>query len=164
MMRRLVVLLSGVVALACLVLWWQGSFVVHNIGTSMPARRYLCTPLQTPADLQLDHVVLFTWPEAIQDLLHQIAPFVETTLPCLKRIAGLVGDRVCWEAAGLTVNAGVPYGLPLLERYPIPPRQGCHVVQATEVFLLGQDPRSFDSRYIGSLPLASLAATCMALW
>ena len=163
-MRRVLLLLTGVVALGGLALWWQGGFLVRNVGTSMPARRYLCLPVQSPADLQLDQVVLFTWPESIQDLLHQIAPFINTTLPCLKRVAGLVGDRVCWESAGLTVNAGVPYGLPLLEHYPIPPRQGCHVVQEREVFLLGQDPRSFDSRYIGSLPLASLAATCIALW
>jgi type IV secretory pathway protease TraF len=163
-MKRLLTMLLGFSLMSGLVVWGQGSYLVRNIGSSMPARRYLCTPLRESRALEMDQVVLFPWPEAIQETLARIAPFVDVALPCLKQVAGLAGDVVCWDADGMTINARPGYALPLLARYPIEAPSGCHVVSGTDVFLLGTDPHSFDSRYIGPLPLTSLQATCRKLW
>jgi conjugative transfer signal peptidase TraF len=68
----------------------------------------------------------------------------------LKRVAAGPGDRVCATGSRLTV-AGRP--VPVLARdglgRPLPRLSGCRALGPGEVFVLGDTPTSFDSRYFG---------------
>lgn len=76
--------------------------------------------------------------------------FTDTGDRFIKRVAAREGDRVCAEGERVSV------GLETLTRAmhdsagrALPTWEGCHVLHAGEVFLLGQTPDSFDSRYFG---------------
>jgi type IV secretory pathway protease TraF len=45
----------------------------------------------------------------------------------------------------------------------LPAWQGCHVLQADEVFLLNDHPRSLDGRYFGVMRVSDLEGTARLL-
>ncbi len=86
----------------------------------------------------------------------------EGSLPILKRVVALPGDRVRLGGTGLVVE-GVPIpgtGRLALDRQgrPIPGLpEGCYRVPPGAAWVAGNArPNSWDSRYYGPLPLASL--------
>lgn len=92
------------------------------------------------------------------------------TVPLLKQVEAVHGDRVDVTAAGVIVNgrrlpntAPVPRdqtGRPL-PHYPF----GRYRVKAGQVWLLSTySPRSFDSRYFGPVPASSIVATVRPVW
>ena len=90
--------------------------------------------------------------------------------PLVKPVAAVNGDLVTVSAHGISVNAapiantaplaGDEAGRPL---HPVP--QGSYRVAPEEVWLLsGHDPRSFDSRYFGAVPVADVLGVAHPLW
>jgi conjugative transfer signal peptidase TraF len=90
--------------------------------------------------------------------------------PLVKPIAAIGGDVVAVSAAGIAVN-GVPIAntAPLsrdeagrpLQRVPA----GLYRVPSRELWLLsGHDPRSFDSRYFGAVPVAGVRGIANPIW
>ena len=89
----------------------------------------------------------------------------------VKPVAAIAGDAVEISAAGVMVN-GVPVpgtpvystdsrGRPHTLRMP----EGRSIVPAGQVFLLSTfHPRSWDSRYFGSLPLSAVRGTVQEVW
>lgn len=76
----------------------------------------------------------------------------------LKRVAATEGDTVCAEGGSVSVN-----GKPVAERAdldadgaPLPSWTGCAILDAGQVFLLGDHPDSFDGRYWGISERADL--------
>ena len=79
----------------------------------------------------------------------------------LKRVAAVSGDRVCSENGQITINhvyvstafqsdsAGVA----------LPQWSGCVTLGDGEIFLLGDDPMSFDGRYWGVTSVANIEGT-----
>jgi conjugative transfer signal peptidase TraF len=68
----------------------------------------------------------------------------------IKRVAARAGVRVCGNGASVQVGAQT------LTRAThdsagraLPTWEGCHVLHAGEMFLMGETPDSFDSRYFG---------------
>ncbi|MCL4716283.1 MAG: S26 family signal peptidase [Hyphomonadaceae bacterium] len=79
-----------------------------------------------------------------------VRQFTDTGDRFIKRVAAREGDRVCAEGERVSV------GLEILTRArrdsagrALPTWEGCHVLQAGELFLMGETPDSFDSRYFG---------------
>lgn len=73
----------------------------------------------------------------------------------LKRVAGMAGDVVCRTGDGLTINghsAGEALRRDRKGRL-LPGWNGCIRLSAQDVFVLGDHPASFDSRYFGAVPL-----------
>jgi conjugative transfer signal peptidase TraF len=68
----------------------------------------------------------------------------------IKRIAARAGVRVCAEGETVSVGA-VSYARQSRDGAgrTLPTWEGCHVLHDGEVFLLGDTPDSFDSRYFG---------------
>ncbi len=69
----------------------------------------------------------------------------------IKRLSAEEGDVVCREDSQVTINGRV---VAKALRYDgrgkaLPVWQGCRVLKAHEVFVLGEHPKSFDSRYFG---------------
>ena len=90
--------------------------------------------------------------------------------PLVKPVAAVSGDLVTVSAHGIDVNA-TPIAntaeLPQDEAgralHPIP--AGSYRVGPEEVWLLsGHDPRSFDSRYFGAVPVANVLGIAHPLW
>jgi conjugative transfer signal peptidase TraF len=90
--------------------------------------------------------------------------------PLVKPIAAIPGDLVTVSPEGILVNGQpLPNTKQLIEDetgrplHPVP--AGSYRVTAGEVWLLsGHDPRSFDGRYFGAVPVANLIGIARPLW
>jgi type IV secretory pathway protease TraF len=68
----------------------------------------------------------------------------------IKRVAGLSGDFMCRHSIEVTINAQAVHAAARdTSGVFLPYWSGCHVLLPNEVFLLGDHPGSFDSRYFG---------------
>jgi conjugative transfer signal peptidase TraF len=90
--------------------------------------------------------------------------------PLIKPIAAAAGDVVAVSASGVTVNWQVVQGTAQLAqdsagRLLHPMRAGIYPVKPGEVWLLsGHDPRSFDSRYFGPVPVDNVQDVARPVW
>jgi len=68
----------------------------------------------------------------------------------IKRVAARAGVRVCGEGGNVTVGETI-YARQSHDGAgrALPTWEGCHVLHDGEVFLMGDTPDSFDSRYFG---------------
>jgi type IV secretory pathway protease TraF len=105
-------------------------------------------------------------PEGLYRLV--IAPpargeYVALAMP-IKRIAGMPGDVVTVTPRGSYINGKlVPNSAPMLpHHYPY----GTYVLGPYELWLLGKDPLSWDSRYVGIVPetLVNAEAEPLITW
>ncbi|MCZ8283149.1 MAG: signal peptidase I [Aquidulcibacter sp.] len=70
----------------------------------------------------------------------------------IKRVAGLSGDLVCRQDSVVTINKRtLAAARSDRQGIPIPAWHGCRTLPPNEVFLLGDHPSSFDSRYFGPI-------------
>jgi conjugative transfer signal peptidase TraF len=78
----------------------------------------------------------------------------------IKRVAGLSGDVMCRRGTTVTINAQTVHAF-RRDRFGtlLPYWSGCHVLLPQEVFLLGDHPSSFDSRYFGPIAKDQLIGT-----
>jgi len=93
-----------------------------------------------------------------------VRPWQPAWVPLLKPVAAVAGDMVCVWDEGLWVE-GQWYGSVLHEAWgtPLPRVRGCMRVQAGDVFLASQAPRSLDGRYFGMTPVSTIAARAIPL-
>lgn len=79
-----------------------------------------------------------------------VRQFTDTGDRFIKRVAAREGDRVCAEGERVSVGfETLTRATHDSEGRALPTWEGCHVLHAGEVFLLGETPDSFDSRYFG---------------
>jgi conjugative transfer signal peptidase TraF len=78
----------------------------------------------------------------------------------IKRVAGLSGDVICRHGMRVTVNAQT-VNAQSKDRFGnlLPVWDGCAVLLPNQVFLLGDHPSSFDSRYFGPVTKEQLLGT-----
>jgi conjugative transfer signal peptidase TraF len=78
----------------------------------------------------------------------------------IKRVAGLSGDVICRHGMRVTVNAQT-VNAQSKDRFGnlLPVWDGCAVLLPNQVFLLGDHPSSFDSRYFGPVTKVQLIGT-----
>lgn len=85
-----------------------------------------------------------------------------------KQVAGLPGDRVRVTAEGAWVNENFigPLSQAVLERagLRVSDLVGEWVVPAGQMFVVGTEPRAFDSRYYGMVPLDAITGIARPLW
>jgi conjugative transfer signal peptidase TraF len=88
----------------------------------------------------------------------------------VKPVAAISGDLVAVSAAGIAVNdAPIANSAPLGRDEAGRPLQsvpaGLYRVPPGELWLLsGHDPRSFDSRYFGAVPIAGIRGIARPIW
>lgn len=71
--------------------------------------------------------------------------------PIIKRVRGLPGDEICRENGSITINK-VVVAVALVadsQGNALPVWRGCRTLNADEVLLLNNHPRSLDGRYFG---------------
>lgn len=83
-------------------------------------------------------------------------PSCSGKMPLLKRVVAVEGDRVAVSENGVWINGVLlPNSRPLRtdrSGNPLPVAWGEHVVSTRRVWVSGEHPDSFDSRYFGSVP------------
>jgi conjugative transfer signal peptidase TraF len=141
------VLSAGAVALLAAAELNRRDVVLFNATPSVPPGLYVRsdTPVREgafvtvrAADVARDYAVM--------------RHFTDTGDRFIKRVAARAGVRVCGDGDSVSVGAET---LTRATRdsagRTLPTWEGCHVLHAGEVFLIGETPDSFDSRYFGSV-------------
>ncbi len=135
--------------------------IVWNASASMPTGLYRVYVGHRPATGDL---ALIDPPERVASLL-AARGYLPRGVPLLKRVAATDGALVCRSGDFVTVDGvGVARALDR-DRMgrPLPRWFGCRRLQRGELFLLGDAPDSFDSRYFEALPAAAAVGTAHPL-
>lgn len=123
----------------------KSSGIVLNITGSMPGTLY-----------KLGHgekgsLASFCSPIAHPSIGHGACP--DGSLPLLKRVVGVAGDRVTAADHGVQINGqSLPNSRPLdldTQGKALPHLRGSFTLKQGEFWAAGEHPNSFDSRYFG---------------
>ncbi len=110
-------------------------------------------------DLKRGEIVAMPMPTSAKDYLVDKLGYPADTL-LIKRVAALPGDIVCRQTDTVTV-AGKTLQANARDRHDnaLPDWQGCHKLSNEEIFIQGDHPGSFDSRYFGPVSRQALSGT-----
>jgi conjugative transfer signal peptidase TraF len=137
--------------------------LVYNASDSVPRGWYAIEPIDRP---RVGEYVLVRLPGAVRRFAADRG-YIPESVPLLKRVAALGGQRVC-VADDTVVVDGVAVARTLARDgrgRPLPAARICRVLVDGEVFLLTTDaPASFDSRYFGPLDRSFLRGRATPLW
>lgn len=125
-----------------------------------PSGLYRCQPWS--GELEPGMLVSFRPPAAQEALVYEVLGRQKLPALWMKQVVGRVGQTVCLQENTVTVEETVVATRPLVQKYPH--RDGCWTLQAHEVFVLGNHPRSWDSRYFGPIERATVQGQCQAVW
>ena len=97
-------------------------------------------------------------------------PCPDKAEPLVKPVGAVGGDLVTVSVNGISVNQAPVANTAALARdeagrvlHPVP--AGSYPVAPDDAWLLsGHDPRSFDSRYFGAVPIADVVGVARPLW
>jgi conjugative transfer signal peptidase TraF len=134
-------------ALLATILWPPRPLLLWNGSDSSPIGLYRVT---APSNLMRGETVI-AWPPPGARRLASDRRYLPSTVPLVKRVAGVRGDRICGIGASVFVNGEVAAerrGEDSLGR-PLPSWTGCQALQPGEYLLLTENGASFDGRYFG---------------
>jgi len=92
--------------------------------------------------------------------------YIPLEVPLVKRIAAEPGDTVCAIGSVITINDRRIARRRRRDGYgrPMPWWRGCRVLRHGALFLLGDDPASFDGRYFGAVEHRDIIGRAWPLW
>jgi len=134
-------------------------FIVNRTPSSAAPGIYLCTH---PA-LRRGELVEVCLPHAVavfaasRAYIRGTGRCSDNTEPVIKEIGGMPGDEVYIDPA--TILATDSGGRPMPRSFP-----GRHLIQAGQIWLEGNAPNSFDSRYFSSVPMNDVQAVLRPIW
>lgn len=111
-------------------------------------------------------LILVRPPEGVARLAAERG-YLPLGMPLVKRIAALLGDRVCTADGAISVNGTAVASILARDGTgrPMPRWSGCRTLRSGEVFLLmAGAPDSFDSRYFGPVPASAVIGRLVPLW
>ncbi|ARP64285.1 hypothetical protein A9K65_013520 [Mesorhizobium sp. WSM1497] len=137
--------------------------LIWNASVSVPVGLYRVEPVDR---IGVSDIAVVMPPEWLADFLAERG-YLPNGVPLLKHVLALGGATVCRQGYAIIVR-GATFGH-ARERdsrgRPLPVWQGCHVVASDEVFLMNWlVADSFDGRYFGPLPLASIIGRGVPVW
>jgi conjugative transfer signal peptidase TraF len=135
---------------------------IWNASASVPIGLYAVRPAN---QLQINDLVVVRPPEDAAAFLAE-GGYLPRGVPILKHILALAGQTVCRLGSAVSVDAiAVGYTRERDSRgRALPVWQGCRVLAKDEVFLMNRAAESFDGRYFGPLPAASIVGRAEPLW
>ena len=137
-------------------LMWNGS-------ASVPIGLYTLHP---PSSVQVGDLVAEQPPAALARYLAE-RRYLSTGVPLLKFVGAISDQTVCRLGRVITID-GPAVATALASDHanrPLPVWQGCHRLNAREIFLLNPaSADSFDGRYFGVVPLESVTPKAEPLW
>ena len=148
MKQRQIIVLAlcvGAIALVAAGELHRGDVVLFNATPSVPRGFYA----RTDAPVLEGALVTVRAGDVAGDYA-AVRQFTDDGNRFIKRVAARVGVRVCAEGESVTVGE-VAYARQRRDSLgrALPTWEGCHVLHDGEVFLMGDTPDSFDSRYFG---------------
>ncbi|WP_159008616.1 S26 family signal peptidase [Bradyrhizobium sp. S69] len=165
MRSRTVTILIAVTAVA-LVLSTMGEttpIYIWNASKSVPIGLY---QVQPAGRLAVTELVAVRPPEPLATFL-DLNGYLPVGVPMLKRVLALPGQTVCRKGLTISVDA-IDVGDALSRDNhgrPLPVWQGCHAVEADELFLMNwQSEDSLDGRYFGFVPNSSVIGKALPVW
>jgi conjugative transfer signal peptidase TraF len=149
-----IVLLSAVMPPAPRLVW--------NASASAPVGLYAVAP---GAGAETGDMVIARVPAPYRRLAAE-RRYLPLNVPLVKRVAAYAGDEVCALGAQIFVN-----GRPVAERRdadarrrPMPMWSGCVRLHGRQLFLLMDNPASFDGRYFGPTESKDVIGKAQLLW
>lgn len=137
--------------------------VIYNGSASARLGFYL---VRHAGQIRRGDLVLVKTPKSVR-LLAAERHYLPLNVDLVKRVVALKGDRVC-AVKGIVSVDGYAAAKQLKadrEGRRLPEWNGCQTLGNGEVFLLMESvPDSFDSRYFGPVPIASIIGGLTPLW
>jgi conjugative transfer signal peptidase TraF len=137
--------------------------LVWNSSESAPLGLYRAV---SSAGLQKGSWVLVAPPEDVKAFAAKRG-YLPAAIPMVKQVAALHGDTVCRFGPTIVVN-GARAATALAKDHAgrdLPRWSGCVRIGAADYFLLmTAAPRSFDSRYFGTVSAANIIETLEPVW
>ena len=137
--------------------------LIWNATASAPVGFYTVEPTDA---LDVPELVAVMPPEPLAAFMVERG-YVGRSVPLLKRVMGLPGQRVCRTGRTITVD-GIEMG-DALDRDRIgrelPIWQGCRTIGDDQIFLMNWGVRdSLDGRYFGPIPTSSVIGRAVPRW
>ena len=136
---------------------------IWNASASVPIGLYQLQPVGRPTVTEL---VAVRPPEPLATFL-DLNGYLPIGIPMLKRVLALPGQMVCRKGLTIFID-GIDMGNALSRDSrgrPLPVWQGCHAVEADELFLMNwQSEVSLDGRYFGFVPSSSIIGKAVPVW
>jgi conjugative transfer signal peptidase TraF len=137
--------------------------LIYNASESAPRGFYA---VARSVHLRTGDYVVARLPEAVAKLAAQ-RDYLSRTVPVLKRIVALEGDRVCVRDGMVHVHETAAARVLRIDGQgrPLAAWNHCRHLVSGEVFLLNTySPASFDSRYFGPLDVTFVRGRAVPLW
>ena len=137
-------------------------WLVWNASASAPIGLYRFLPGKPSSG----DLVLVRTPESVRQLAAERG-YLPHNVPLVKRVAALDGDTVCAADDVISVNGRVVAERLAHDRLGrrLPSWSGCLLLDGGEAFLLMEGVAdSFDGRYFGPVPTASIIGRLAPLW
>ena len=155
------IIATGIIAISAIDL--PAPRFVWNASASAPIGLYWMTPNVAIARGDL---VLAWAPDWARQLANQRG-YLPLSVPLVKRVAAVAGDRVC-EISGIVFVNGRLTGWSLEQDRKgrvLTAWRGCRALTRTEVFLLMEGVNdSFDSRYFGPVEMSRIVGRLVPIW
>lgn len=136
--------------------------VVWNASASVPKGLYWIT---RPVRLGVGTMVVARLPMHWR-MLADARGYLPSRIPLVKRIAAISGDHICATDDAIIIDGrwrDERQSMDLRGRL-MPVWSGCITLPADAVFLLGDDPASFDGRYFGITLRRDIIGRASPLW
>jgi conjugative transfer signal peptidase TraF len=160
--RHIAIIGAGMGILLWSTAWPHAPRWVWNVSASAPIGLYAVAPAASagPGD------VVIAWVPQRHRRLAAERRYVPLNVPLVKRVVAHAGDQVCARGPDIFVN-----GRRLAERHrtdgkgrPMPMWKGCTLLRDRQLFLLMDDPASFDGRYFGFTEGSDVIGKARLLW
>ena len=160
--RRLVLLATGVFIVLLSAVSPPAPRLVWNASASAPVGPYLVTP---GAPIAPSDMVVARIPQRYRRLAAD-RHYLPMNVPLVKRVAAYAGDEVCALGQEIFINGRWTVGRRRADGRgrPMPLWSGCVRLHGGQIFLLMDDPASFDGRYFGPTEASDVVGRARLLW
>jgi len=136
--------------------------LVWNASASAPIGLYAVTP---GAAVEPGDMVIARTPDRFRRLAAE-RRYLPMNVPLVKRVAGYAGDEICVIGQEIFVNGRWTAERRLADGQgrPMPIWSGCIRLHGRQLFLLMDNPASFDGRYFGATEERDIIGKARLLW
>lgn len=137
--------------------------LLWNASASVPTGLYALQPVLPLKDGD----IVAAMPSPILSRYMAVRFYLPLGLPLIKHVGALPGQLVCRHGLTISIDGNAIAAARPRDHAgrPLPVWQGCRTLTARDIFLLNPSvPDSFDGRYFGLMPLASVLGRAVPLW
>lgn len=153
---------TALAGLAATIIWKPPVLLVWNASASAPIGLYR---LSGATRIRRGDMVIAWAPPSARDLAAE-RHYLPKNVPLVKRVAAIDGDRVCASGGAILINrrpVSRRRAVDLAKR-PMPWWTGCRRLGRGDIFLLTDNPQSFDGRYFGITRGRELIGRAVLIW